>query len=255
MSDLRIPRPKGLTNLCLKDIPSNEKESRMAQLICSHYINNGFTYLGTEVTIDRLAELLNRGPQWIHSSLALTSGAFSSLLTPDSQQAANQSLAYLYDSVLTWAYKDRHRAEKLYGEAEAQIRYPNGAIKTNMANLLVRILEQGSKTSGTLLNVLDSLRTSNPNPQGPQILASNPQGAAQGPEKAITTQEALNLIQDMAQKALTDGSHFEAIFEAEGLSEVPEVRAMGAETEGTKSLKASRHDLLSEEIIIDLEID
>jgi hypothetical protein len=248
MSDtIRVPRPKGLTNKA-KSLNTDQ----FLQYVVSTYIQEGFTYMGVPLSISELAFQVGVPPQRLGGLVVESSGAFSSLLTPDSQAAANKSLAYLYDNVLTWAFQDRFRADQLYSQSAEQMRFPNGTIKTNMANLLVRILEQGSKSSKTLIEVLNSLRTVNSagqNPMAPQA----PEGTSAS-NKPLTSAEAIAMLQDMAQIALTSQQTFDSIYAEEGIEDVDEVRAMGAETAGTKTLKASRQELLSEEIILQLEL-
>lgn len=244
---IRVPRPKGLTKL-----PKNNEEKVLSYII-SEYIRNGFHYLGISVTTPELAFFQGTSLQRIQALVVESSGAFSSLLTPDSQEAANKSLAFLYDQLLTWAYQDRYKSEELFGAAKEQLRYPNGIIKTNMASLLVRIMEQGSKASGTLINAINSLRATTQ--QGTSPLAPLSLQASSGPSKALTQAEALNLLQDMAQAALMNPNINEAIYLEEAIEGTPEVRARGAETEGTKSLKASNQELINEEIILSLDLD
>lgn len=245
---LRIPRIKGLTNKA-----KAQNLDKISAHISEYYLRNNFTYLGVDLSIRELSEMTGLGIGQITAQVVEGSGAFSSLLAPDSQAAANKSLTFLYDHVLTWAFKDRYRSDAIYDAVNEQLRYPNGTIKSNMGNLLVRILEQGSRNSTTLIGLIDSLRATSPggttNPLNPQS------GSAVGPSRALTTQEALNLLQDMAQKALMAPETQDAIYIEEEIGMSPEVRAMGAETAGTKSLKASKHDLVSEEIILDLEVE
>ena len=250
MSDtIRIPRPKGLTNRAKSSI--NNIDS-LYQHVVSSYIREGFTYMGVGLSINELALTVGVPSQRLGGLVAESSGAFSSLLAPDSQAAANKSLAYLYDNVLTWAFQDRFRADQLYSQSNDQLRFPNGTIKTNMANLLVRILEQGSKSSKTLIEVLNSLRTVNSQGQNPMAPVA-PEGTSAS-LRPLTSAEAIDLLQDMAQKALTDQQNFDSIYSIEDIGSSDEVRAMGAETAGTKTLKASKHDLLSEEVILQLEL-
>lgn len=203
---------------------------------------------------------LNQNPLFLTQYIAEHSGIFSTLLSPKTQEEANKALVYLYDNLLTWTFESRTRMNTVSAKALGSLWNPgSGAIRPQIAYVLARMQELELKGSSQLLEIIKSLRSQGANNQG--VGSPFMAGAQASPEAQVadnnplmTRKEALLLIENYSQNALYNSSYQQELYALEAIQDTPEVAAIGAESEGKKSLKTSRQEMLSDEIILDIEL-
>lgn len=256
----RVPRIKGLTRY-----PKSPTE-KLSAFVSHHYINNNFTYLSYPLSITELSLLLQQNTLFLTQYIAEHTGIFTTLLSPKTKEEADKALVYLYDNLITFNLEDRLRMNGLVKEVIGQLWNPgNGALRPSTAYVLARFQELSTRSAQQMLEVIKSLRSQGQGSDNQGVMnrwlpspgANSPNNLPLGQgEKAqlLTRKEAFQLIENISQNALINTSTQAALYAEEGISDTPEVAAIGTESEGRKSLKSSRMDLLSEEIILNIEL-
>lgn len=253
MKPIRIPRIKGLTLLSInydKDQGDEPKYMKLMNHIVTHYTNQGFSYLGYKVSLPELATLLNTQEATLQKSLVHTSNIFSSLLKGTTQEEISRSLAWCVEALISDAFVDKIRYRELAENLERNLLYASKKVNIPIAAQYIKTLELGTKQQATFMSLLNYLIPKT----GTQInvfqVPTGPSGqAAAG---YLTREEAMQLLEVPAQKALTESEHLTALQTTYNIDSTPEVRANGAEEKGPMATRIDRADSLNDYLIEDI---
>lgn len=238
---LRIPRIKGISLLSRRYVITNEDKDyfRIIHQVINHYIQNNFSYLTVPKTLPELSSLTNIREETLQDQVMAIPTLYSKAFDLGDPQKALGLRQSLISDVFAWSLSDKASIQRLNTLLANSLTYldpltkePRIALKHG--HLFVKALETSSKMQANLLTLVDKLV---PQTQLTQILEVHNHGS----EKAeyLSRAEAIELMGDEAQRALTNPESLRLLAEKHGLDEAPEVRAGGAITTDGTFIKAS----------------
>jgi len=220
MNNKRIPRPRGYTEIASihnKEQTDNSIKQCIDHII-HHYIDTGFTYCGTSLSIEEFASLTGIPASEIHQAIILHGK--DTLFRADPKDAG-EALRALVGIAINGALGDKALAAKQYSiMAQAQ----GNSYRPFISSEVTKALKLGQDATMNILNITKSLAGNG----GLQILIQNGAQANTADRKDLmTTESALELLEQASQKAplLENKEDREALFQEHNVASMPEVNA------------------------------
>lgn len=242
---MKLPRPKGLTKLIhYYNMTNNEEDYyRAIRLIIAHYTSNGFTILGIPLSLSELSGLYQVPEHTFQNQVLEVSNLYSPIFRSTKIEDQIALRATLFAEILGASQLGNSQILRANELISNELTYPNSnKVRLPYAHALFKGIETSTKVQASIIALVNALF---PAQNITQILNLQ---AESGPKKdVLTASEAMEMVGEMAQKALNNPDFMAQLASKHGLEDpekVPEVRASGAvDTDGTY-IKASKNTLI-----------
>lgn len=250
-TNIRIPRPAGLTVLC-RNLNSNKGEPGLKKdilrLVIANYVNNAFTFLGSPMSVTEISIFLKESPKLVMREIARYSRTLASIADPEAVRETQQALTGL---LLQQVMTDRAKVSK---QADTLVAAQGGTYKPFVTKEVNSSLKNLMDSSKGLMEVAKLLQGSAP------MIQNNIQnnGAEHKEVDAIGPNEAVQMLHENdAMSLLESADKKQALslhFSEMKLPEVVASKQNGYETVGDFALAPTRKPTHTERVEEDGEI-
>lgn len=217
----RIPRPRGYTDIALslnKDPDNPTLIQHAIQHIIGHYIDSGFTWCMTPLSIEEFALLTSIPASEIHQAIMMYGKDIIRSADPDE---SGEALRALIGMAISGSLTDKALAAKQYSiMAQAQ----GNTYKPFISSEVTKALKLGQDATTNILNITKSLAGNG----GLQVLIQNNGTGALQQGDYLTTDKALAILKAEGNNRAPLLQHQEdkdALFIEHGIENMPEVNA------------------------------
>lgn len=247
-SNIRIPRPLGLTTLSKAHQAQNTESSKSTVIhhILTNYITTGFTFLGIPCTIPQLSQLTSIPQPSILKGISKASTGLASMTNPDQLQDTIRALQSVSINQSLQASGRMHEQSNILRASQGN------EYKAFISSTYNIALKNELDASKQLMELAKALMPS----QGTTINIQNNQN--QGTEKAVSPADVVYLIEQKEGRInpSADTDNKDRLWLEYDLGNMPEVDARKQTDKGTNEGLGLKNltDLHNAEEVVGLEV-